>query len=599
MSGIEVVGLIIGIIPLLVTTIDQCQQGYEFVDERIHFAREFSEFSRIVKCQRFLLQQLIKRTLVSVTESEETSARMLGNPGCDDWRDPAITEKLKNKLPGDEEYETYCKLLQSIHRQLEKVTSGLQKYSGLEPALSSTPDVGTRVRNELRKLQFCFQKKRLMDRVTLMSQQIHSLERFLGNAEILQQSRQHYTRNNIVALFERVRRQATSLHRAITRSWICDCRDSHAFKLIISRPSRPSHSGQDNTTSEEKHLRIALPCGSGGQGHMLTPQSASNTARWCIAEAALATSFEPHVSVWSQLISSETASTQMLLTVPPGNQGRRIADNGNSSTLLVLPQPSIVLSSADSPYHHEPLTLAPDSTHIIQDMCSMLKFQRTTSQLGCLFDGSGSYHALTVVSTGTSSPEIVGQAVSLGQILTPTTRGYLALLPERLNIASTIAHSLLELFPSPWFPEIWDKNDIFFFADENQQVNLKMPFLVSRNNRNAVPHAQRSRDHRKALLALGTLILELWVGQPLELQRSWRANFGPDGRETEFTKFNAAAAWQESIAADGGSILHNITQRCIYGNFGLTSLSLEDTELIKAVYENVVVGLQRLCETFS
>ncbi|KAK1776283.1 hypothetical protein QBC45DRAFT_419685 [Copromyces sp. CBS 386.78] len=588
MSGIEVAGLIIGIIPLLVTTIDQCQQGYEFLDEWIHFRREFSEFSETVRCQRLLLKQLIRRTLVSVTESEETSARMLGNPGCDDWRDPAITEKLKNKLPGDEEYETYCKLLQSIHRKLEKVTSGLQKYSGLEPAQSTTPAVRTRVRNELRKFQFCFQKKRLMDRVTFMSQQIHSLERLLGNAETLQTSRQPCTENSIVALFERVRRQATSLHRAITRSWICDCRDSHAFKLIISRPSRHSHSGQNNTTSEEKHLRIALPCGSRGQGHMLT-------ARWCIAEAALTTTFEPHVSVWSQFISSETASTQMLLTVPPGNQGRRIADNGNSSTMLVLSQASIVLSSADSPYHHEPPTLAPDSTHIIHDLCSMLKFQRTTSQLGCLFDGSGSYHALTVVSTGTYSPEIVGQAVSLGQILTHNTSGSLASRAERLNIASTIAHSLLELFPSPWFPEIWDKNDIFFFADENQQVNLKMPFLVSRNNRNAVPHAQSSHDHRKALLALGTLILELWFGQPLELQRSWRANFGPDGRETEFTKFNAAAAWQESIAADGGPILHNITQRCIYGNFGPTSLSLEDTELIKAVYENVVVGLQTLC----
>ncbi|KAK3946562.1 hypothetical protein QBC32DRAFT_144084 [Pseudoneurospora amorphoporcata] len=77
MSGIEVAGLIIGIIPLLVTTIDQ---GYEFLDEWIHFRREFSEFSETVRCQRLLLKQLIRRTLVSVTKSEETSARMLGNP---------------------------------------------------------------------------------------------------------------------------------------------------------------------------------------------------------------------------------------------------------------------------------------------------------------------------------------------------------------------------------------------------------------------------------------------------------------------------------------------------------------------------------------
>ncbi|KAJ4355040.1 hypothetical protein N0V85_009571, partial [Neurospora sp. IMI 360204] len=120
MSGIEVIGLIIGIIPLLVTTIDQCQQGYEFLDERIHFGREFSEFSRTVKLQRVLLNRLIRRTLVSVTESEETSDRMLENLGCDEWRDQAITEKLRNMLSSDEEYETFYELLQSVHRQLDK-----------------------------------------------------------------------------------------------------------------------------------------------------------------------------------------------------------------------------------------------------------------------------------------------------------------------------------------------------------------------------------------------------------------------------------------------------------------------------------------------
>ncbi|CCC08096.1 hypothetical protein SMACR_09461 [Sordaria macrospora] len=189
------------------------------------------------------------------------------------------------------------------------------------------------------------------------------------------------------------------------------------------------------------------------------------------------------------------------------------------------------------------LTLAPDSTHVIHNLCVVLKFRRTTSgtQLCCLFDGNDLYHALAAVSTETSNPEVAG-------------------------------HS---------------------------QVDLTLPFLISRNNGNAAPRAQSCRDHQKALVALGTLIHGLWFGQPLEAQRSWRANFGPDGRETEFTKFNAAAAWQETIGAHDGPIMHNITQRCIYGNFGPTLLSLEDTELIKAVYENVVLKLQMLCKVFD
>lgn len=316
----------------------------------------------------------------------------------------------------------------------------------------------------------------------------------------------------------------------------------------------------------------------------------------------------------------------MLLTVPTDQQSGRITINGNSSTMLWQPQPTIVLSSAESPHHHGPLTLAPNSTHIIYDLCSMLKFKRKSSQLGYLFDGANSYHALVVVPTGTSSPEIVGQAVSLGHILAGSTSEVtgsttaLAVATRfpsrsaRLKIALTVAHSLLELLPSPWLPGDWDKNDIYFSISPDGSVNTDMHFLISRNGsartsnvqsqegresvEESTSHTSRPHDHRKILLSLGVLILKLWFGQSLESQPSWEANFGPNGEKTEFTKFNAAATWQRMVGDDAGRLLHNITYRCVHGNFGLDTQSLEDTELIKTVYEKVVMELQHVYDEF-
>ncbi|EGO59827.1 hypothetical protein NEUTE1DRAFT_136860 [Neurospora tetrasperma FGSC 2508] len=247
----------------------------------------------------------------------------------------------------------------------------------------------------------------------------------------------------------------------------------------------------------------------------------------------------------------------------------------------------------------------------------MLRFPRATRQLGYLFDGTNSYHALVVVPTGTFSPEIVGQAVSLGHILAgstsevtgPTTIPTVALRfpprAARLKIALAVAHSLLELFPSPWFPRDWDKNDIYFSVRPDGSVNTEMPFLIPRNDTSnaqnhkgresaaeSTLHTSRPHDHGDILLSLGILILEVWFGQSLESQPSWEANFGPNGKEKEFTKFNAAATWQRMVGDDGGLLLHNITHRCVYGNFDLVTLSLEDAKLIKAVYENVVMKLQ-------
>ncbi|KAK3491763.1 hypothetical protein B0T13DRAFT_490414 [Neurospora crassa] len=498
MSGIEVAGLILGIIPILVKAIEQCQQSYEALDEWVHFRREFFKFSNDVRLQSLLLKQLILRTLAS----------------------------LRQMLSGDEEYETYYGLLQSVHGQLGKVNCGLQKYSRSEPAL--------------------------VERIQFISGQIRLLERFFVNAERLQTSRQRVAGSYIAHIwFERVSRQATSLHRAITRSWKCDCRDSHVFRLIISGSFRPDYSGEGNSTSEE-----------------------NNAVRWCIVEAALATTFELHFSVRNQHLSSG-----------------RITINGSSSTMLCQLQPIIVLPSAESPHYHEPLKLAPDSTH-----------------LGYLFDGTNSYHALVVVPTGTSSPEIVGQAVSLGHILAGSTSEVIGPTPApsvalhfspraaRLKIALMVAHSLLELFPSPWLPGDWDKNDIYFSVRLDGSVNTDMPFLISRNE--SMSHISRPHDHTKILLSLGILILELWFGQSLESQPSWEANFGPNGKEKEFTKFNAAATWQRMVGDDGGPRLHNITHRCVHGNFGLGTQGLEDAQLIKAVYEKVVMELQHVYDGF-
>ncbi|KAK3485951.1 uncharacterized protein B0T23DRAFT_408034 [Neurospora hispaniola] len=291
--------------------------------------------------------------------------------------------------------------------------------------------------------------------------------------------------------------------------------------------------------------------------------------------------------------------------------------SGVSFHLRRIHQSKCFLSSAESPHHHEPLTLAPESTHVIHDWCSMLNFQRTTSQLGYLFDSTNSYHALVVV---------VGQAVSLGHILAgstseiidPTTAVAMATrFPSkaaRLNIALMVAHSLLELFPSPWFPGDWDKNDIYFSVSPDGSVNTEVPFLISRNDSTRTSNAQsqegresaaestshtsRPHDHGNILLSLGVLILELWFGQPLESQPSWQANFGRNGKETEFTKFNAAATWQRMVGDDGGPRLHSITHRCVHGNFGLDTQSLEDAKLIKAVYENVVMELQHVYDGF-
>ena len=63
---------------------------------------------------------------------------------------------------------------------------------------------------------------------------------------------------------------------------------------------------------------------------------------------------------------------------------------------------------------------------------------------------------------------------------------------------------------------------------------------------------------------------------------------GPDGCETEYTRFNQAQKWQEQALEEGGIDLDNFTRRCNHSAFGAASQNLSYEELRRAVYDEVV-----------
>jgi hypothetical protein len=74
---------------------------------------------------------------------------------------------------------------------------------------------------------------------------------------------------------------------------------------------------------------------------------------------------------------------------------------------------------------------------------------------------------------------------------------------------------------------------------------------------------------------------------------------GPDNKANEYTDFNTAQKWQEQALEEAGLDFHNATRRCIYCAFGAASQDLEDEELRRAVYSEVVQPLQRILAQFQ
>lgn len=182
----------------------------------------------------------------------------------------------------------------------------------------------------------------------------------------------------------------------------------------------------------------------------------------------------------------------------------------------------------------------------------------------------------------------------------------------RLEIAVILASSLLQLYPGPWLTEQWGKSDIYFFQSADGIIHTHLPFLLCKFNSSqhkSNPHLHPDPEnpaspptrcgYNTPLLSLGIIILELWFNQTIESLPFRKDYLGVGGNETEYTDYNTAQRWQAQTMDEAGIELHNPTRRCIYCAFGAASQSLEDDELRKAVYDDVVQPLERLLQRFQ
>lgn len=321
------------------------------------------------------------------------------------------------------------------------------------------------------------------------------------------------------------------------------------------------------------------------------------------------------------MITPDVGKTPFLIKSDTTEVSSIVSDSGVSAIMSI----ATTLATTSSEAHSHTISTSyskstqkdsvftiPDNPIRIDDLCLRLRSHKNEGHLGYLPDEQGAYHVLQIPSVTPINAVEFDRIISLGSILekkvTVVREGRPSILEmtrsTRMTLALTLAHSLLELYPTPWLPKYWSKLDVYFFQRRNGDVLTQSPFLLGEvmstkeyfrsesPKRQESPHL--SQDHSPALQSLGILIMELWFGRAIESNTFWQQFCGPDGREHEYTKFNAAAKWQKRTEEEGGLPLHEITQRCIFINFGVTTRDLRDKELVQAVHDGVVKELERL-----
>lgn len=188
---------------------------------------------------------------------------------------------------------------------------------------------------------------------------------------------------------------------------------------------------------------------------------------------------------------------------------------------------------------------------------------------------------------------------------------------QRLQIAVTLASTVLQLYESPWLSENWSKSDICFFfngADSNKRPMISDPY-VSRSfgvsgrpqpmKQGVEQNAEALRSDmikNKTLFALGIVLIELCLNVSFEDLCSSPDNQYEEPRPQEITQvYQTALSQIDAVYTKWGDEYGYVVQRCLKCDFGTreSMLQLDFDAFRGCVYEGVLAPLEERLQLYS
>lgn len=117
MSGVEAAGLVLAVIPLIISGLEHYAQGAERIKLAWNYAREFKSLARDLETHNTCFRNSIKILLVDCVNIDDQD-RLLDNLGGESWSDPHIADVLRLRL-----CDSYDPYVNTVNNIAEAVTS--------------------------------------------------------------------------------------------------------------------------------------------------------------------------------------------------------------------------------------------------------------------------------------------------------------------------------------------------------------------------------------------------------------------------------------------------------------------------------------------
>lgn len=555
MSGFEIAGIVLGSIPLVISTLENYGAGLSTLHRFRKYRRELQSLIRNLETERIKLQNVCEKLLIGLVPHSRIEA-LINDPMGALWREEETLRKIQFRLgKGFKMFEATMNDLQmmidEMARRVDSQKDGM--VSGLKRAV------------------FTLSRSQYADLISEIRDSISNLENLTDRNMELEPARRGRSRGKLFVL---LRSMSESLYRALGSSLNCAC--GHNIGLgLESRTTEVFPADDEDRIMSSTTFKIAFSY---------------------IEDAKDATIWE---EIWvkpNAVVAKATFSAGLpISSAPPSTrQGKKSvrfasSSSGSSSTTMLL-QTQTSMAAMSLNMSVPPGMSIPVMGHL--SLCERIRAggkQTGMRSYGTILDNLAlgvKEYSLSPSRFTDYSDGLCHSVISLREILEQNDDSIHLPYRDRLHLAVVASSSILQLHGNPWLPDTLTSGDIFFLKKQDYPIYSR-PFLMRGNSAAAGKGRETSPPFcNPALWSLGVLLIELILGRTLASFRS------PQEVSSPLIDYSTAHRLLGEIRMASSNYGTAVT-RCLGGELHNNSYCPESEDFCQEVYSGVVALLER------
>lgn len=543
MSGIEVVGLILGILPIAIAA---CESYANLFPSHSKRRLKLRKVGRDLETQHVTFRNTCEILLLGVVHPDKMES-MISNPfGNDDWADPAVTQKLEIRLWRS--YQTFKRRVADIQEATDDLKQKLSlqdaKVSGCCGPVIGRQGIGQNTDrvpplqeggSSLDKLNaratYAINQSGYSDAIDQIRQANHSLSVIIDQNERLER---HHHRQAQCGGVRLIREISQSIFQALSSS-LKGCSCSHALNLELQAWNpMVSPSKELDVIARELKFHVALGTLSDAahdetvarqqqqQQSQTQPQNGSAAAR---------------VGRWDSLkiqLGEVESRDPQLMAQPPAQLAVASVSNSPKQPKWYTPL-RVRFSRSPSPTSREPpavVVVAPQQqlSNIVHrkrsqipDICNLLRVTNSLDCYGYIVDTERCFDISPHDGNVCGVRSVTLQQVLLNGGSAGSRFGFV----QQLRVAQALAAGVLHLYKTPWIAKhTVSPEDVVFFGADCTEPSWQ-PFVTATlglPSSDPNPGAQiasrsgapTSRNMNLTVISLGTVLVQMMEGHCID-----------------------------------------------------------------------------------